>query len=43
MITLNGTEEPEPLDMYTVYRVEYQRLMLRISIALSKSILFSGR
>lgn len=43
MKTLNGASEPEPLDIYAAYRVEYSRLMLRISIALSKSVRFSGR
>lgn len=43
MKTLNATGGPEPIDVYAAYRVEYRRLMLRISIALSKSIRFSGR
>lgn len=44
MKTSSATSEPaEPLDIYAAYRVEYKRLMLRISIALSKSVRFSGR
>ena len=43
MKTLTGASDPEPIDMYAAYRVEYTRLMLSIAIALSKSIRFSGR